>query len=140
MAYKEIVPTKINSWAFSIKDLQRYKVDDSGFETENYNFKINTENLSNLTIFLFTEPSETTPVSLVNEFWIGTNYATNKRVQYGRDENKIVWNLPINECKSDDGYLYCEYYATNGYSQYWTAFVEFPNPNITSVKVLTNKI
>lgn len=140
MAYKEIAPTKINSWEFSTKDFPWYKVDESGFETENYNFKINTENLSNLTIFLFTEPSEMTPVSVVNEFWIGLHYDTNKRVQYGRDENKIVWNLPINEYKSDDGYLYCEYYATNGYSKYWTAFVEFPNPNITSVQVITTEI
>lgn len=141
MAYVEVEPLKINSWESAEKIFQWYKYCDQEQESQNFYLKINTENLSNLSIFLFTEPDATTPSTFVNGFTIGSAQSPNsKNVTFGRNENKIVWNLDFNMYKNDDNYLYCAYNSIHAFAKYWAFFVEFPPvPTPLNIQVIATE-
>lgn len=137
MPYVEVVPTKIDDWYFWEYDLLFHKSRESENIMQNIDFKINANNLSNLTIILLTIPSEETPTEFVNEFIIGKNSAPAIiRTRYGRDGSKILTSVPFSRYTEQDGYIYCGYSVFTPYSQYWTAFVEFPPvPTPTQINV-----
>lgn len=136
MSYVEVTATKISDWYFDRKNLPWHKAYESAGTMQNIDFKISANNLSNLTILLLTEPSTETPAGFINEFIIGKNQAPSfVRTRYGRDENIIIWDVPISRYTEQDGYIYCGYSEITPYSQYWTVFVEFPQAQPINVQV-----